>query len=135
MCPAQSIFSLAVLVAFHAMLSSILFHQSPCVTPAPQQPARPLTIYAVFSISLPCCSPNRFPNQHQEKEEEGRGGGGGRGGRGGGAHPHRPLTLCRAGTVLGASHALTHLILTVTTGERYYYHPHFVNEEIEAQGC
>lgn len=81
-CPAQSIFSLAVLVAFHAMLSSILFHQSPCVIPAPQQPVHPLTINTIFSILLPYCSPNRFPNQQQEKEAEGEGrGGGGKKGR------------------------------------------------------
>lgn len=88
----------------------------------------------MVSTSLLYCSPNHFPNSHKRKkqleEEKGEEGKGEEE-----SMPLVPLLCASAGTLLGTLHVLTHLMLTITTGERYYYHPHFVNEEIEAQGC
>lgn len=44
--------------------------------------------------------------------------------------PTECLLCARAGIVLSTLRVLSHLILTVTLGGKYYYHPHFVDEEM-----
>ena len=120
---------------FSGCSGSVQCHALPSfILTVPLQPVPPLTINPMVSTSLLYCSPNHFPNSYKSKkqleEEKGEEGKGEEK-----SMPLVPLLCARAGTVLGTLHVLTHLTLTITTGERYYYHPHFVNEEIEAQGC
>lgn len=125
---AQSFFSLVVLAAFNAMLSPILFLLSPCsqclLWPlTPWFPPHFSTAAQIISLT----ATRERSSWRRRRERRGRGEEE--------SMPLVPLLCASAGTLLGTLHVLTHLMLTITTGERYYYHPHFVNEEIEAQGC